>query len=119
MDEGISRYNAGKIYYRLKIIEENGGYTYAPVVSLYLEGRESLAYPNPFLDDFNIIPGDRFRGGATIIRILDISGRCIYKGSLPAGQGGLRVSPGALQPGNYLLSVESDNYKEVLPLTRK
>lgn len=119
VDEGISRYNAGKIYYRLKIIEENGGYTYAPVVSLYLEGRESLAYPNPFLDDFNIIPGDRFRGGVVIIRILDISGRCIYKRSLPAGQGGLRVSPGALQPGNYLLSVESDSYKEVLPLTRK
>jgi len=117
-DKGISRYNTDRIYYRLKMTEEDGGYSYAPVVPLHIEGNRSLVYPNPFFKDLHIMPGSRFGSSMISIKILDMSGRCIYEGSAPAGHG-YTASPEELLPGNYLLSVESDIYKEIFLLTRR
>jgi len=117
VDRGLGRYSSERIYYRLKIIEADGRHSYAPVVPLSINVQKSFVYPNPFFKDLQILPGRRLGSGVLSVKILDMSGRCVYNGNVTGGHS-FTASPGELQPGNYFLFIESETFQETFLLTR-
>ena len=69
--------NASVIYYRLKIVDLNGRFSYSKIVAIQLsKGEKYSVYPNPFIDKINIslnMPED----GNVQYRILSIDGKVI------------------------------------------
>jgi len=120
-DKDIGGYHATKIFYRLRMLEEGGGFSYTPVVSLNLDSRGSVAYPNPFTDKIHILPAQLLDKDVPVtIKIRDIAGRCVYEQQQHAGSDShdLTVETGALQAGSYFITIEAGDYKEVFRLVK-
>lgn len=98
----------GDNYYRLKQVDFDGQYGYSEILRLKVEPnsfRYSL-YPNPTSDQLHISSTEK---EITRIEILDLSGRMI---SVPSTQSDLyewTLEVAHLQPGTYLVRVETEN----------
>jgi len=78
--------NAGKIFYRLKMIDINGDFTYSPVVNIDRKSNVSLSIsPNP-AKDVVVISSNDISLMNTIVKVTDAGGRLVQQGvvtSLP------------------------------------
>jgi hypothetical protein len=55
IDQNVARYNAKKLYYRVKQLDKDGAFTYSPVKTIRLDVKGSIAlYPNPAREGFTL-----------------------------------------------------------------
>jgi hypothetical protein len=100
----------GKLYYRLKLVDNDGRFTYSRIVMVSLGNtaqRILNVSPNPFVSQFIIylnLPGKRLLN----IQLTDMSGAVILQKKVTAEKGFSSVpvsAPDGLAKGSYLLTV--------------
>ena len=98
------------IYYRLKIVDQDGKFTYSKIVPLKLLGilaKQISVYPNPF-DDNLIISINIFQEGKTQYRLLSFDGKEIFTRKILVQKGAniiLANNLGHISSGNYILEI--------------
>lgn len=101
---------SGKLYCRLKLVDNDGRFTYSRIIIVSLENaaqRILNVSPNPFVDQFSIylnLPGKRLLN----IQLTDMSGAVILQKKVTAERGFSSVPVSALDglsKGSYLLTV--------------
>ncbi len=101
---------SSKRFYRLKVIQKSGSYTYSGVIMLDLKDLDIQAVPNPFDKTINVQV--RLKTAENVrIRLVDLTGREVYTSTEQLGIGGhsilIRI-PTALPKGMYVLEVKTD-----------
>ncbi len=96
---------AGVHYYRLKIIDLDGSYTFSDVRSVEIEGADIAVAPNPannYIDvDFNNLTSDMN------LRVMDVSGKLIKELTVSAAQTNVQLDLTDFTPGHYFIRTVS------------
>ena len=114
-DENLPK--AKTIYYRLKMVDKDGQYTYSPIRMINNSGTLGInIYPNPAKDNLQIqIDCDR----KTVLQLLILSmdGKVILSNSIDAKEGFIlrNINISALPKGSYMLRVVSLNPPSPVP----
>lgn len=105
--------NTATRYYRLKIVQQGGSYSYSGIVFLSLNDAAMQVYPNPFHKTINVqlhVPaGDNIK-----FRLLDFYGREVFTSmeKLSAGYQSVSLAvPASLAKGMYVMEVVSGGDK--------
>ncbi|MDZ4707091.1 MAG: T9SS type A sorting domain-containing protein [Saprospiraceae bacterium] len=103
---------SGHNYYRLKMIDQDGGFNYSDVVSL--RGLEKIkVYPNPTQNKVYI---RGLEGQSVRVIVKDMIGRLLFETFISEGQA---IDLSKHQSGVYLLSVESGDQAPVFRVIRE
>ncbi|WP_207511873.1 T9SS type A sorting domain-containing protein [Longitalea luteola] len=98
-------------YYRLKVVQKGGSYSYSGIIRLNAKELDVEAVPNPF--DRNINVQVRLKSAETVrIRLVDFSGREVYTTTEKLSVGSHSISinlPAGLVKGIYVLDVKAGN----------
>ncbi len=93
------------VYYRLKMIDNDGSFRYSNILSLRLDGYSgSFIYPNPVDGQFTLQLQQPLAAAATLT-ISDMAGRTLQQQQVPGQQTTIRVNAKALAAGRYFVSV--------------
>jgi len=115
--DDIQKWKGNNIYYRLKLIDINGVYTYSKifVIRLPLLNGGFTIVPNPAKDYVQLMINNCINKTA-IIQIADITGRLVLKQELPIINGVVKINTGVLHTGTYLLKMilKGESYSEKL-----
>lgn len=113
-----------QLYYRLKMIDNDGSYEYSNIAVIALEKAETKAFsivPNPFNDNVNLnIYASR--DGSAAIDIIDITGKTIlsYTQDVKQGNAAYRLhQPELLKPGIYFVNIELDGKRQIAKLMKQ
>jgi hypothetical protein len=91
----------GKLgYFRLKMVDRNGAYSYSPIKTLRTDELIITSYPNPVKDQM-IVDLTGYPSGT--MRIVDMSGRTLS--TIRTVDGINRINTSALGTGMYILQV--------------
>jgi hypothetical protein len=109
--DNLVNYNKTVIYYKLKMLDKDGRFTYSSVIRLNInDSRNSLSiYPNPARNDLSV----SFKSeiiGQTLIKIIDKTGRILLTSKIPVVKGNNTVrlpDIGVLPSGSYILEVQT------------
>lgn len=107
----------GSTYYRLKMFDLDGSYTFSHLVEVRAQielAGETKLFPNPASSRISIISA--FADQARQVLIYDVQGRVIMRDKLAADQVLSSHNVETLQPGLYLVSIVSQRKNEVLRL---
>ncbi len=109
-------------YYRLKIIDKDGKYSYSYTVAINLK-KEVITLqvlPNPFADKLMMNIGTVQTGDAEI-RLTDISGKVLLRKiiMLQSGNNAITINQlGHLSKGMYILQVMNDKLNEMVKIVK-
>ena len=105
--------SAAVLYYRLKIVDKDGKYSYTRIIALRIKGLISIdnfnVYPNPFISDIKISLNSLSDVNATF-RIISFDGKELVRRSneLKKGDNIIVMSDfGSLPKGSYILEVST------------
>ena len=119
--DDIKVWRGNKLYYRLKMIDINGAYSYSKVWCLYLPlvNAGFTIVPNPAMDNIQVMINNSSNKMA-IIQIADITGRLVLKQELPILNGIIKVNTGTLRNGTYFLKMilTGESYSQKLLIRR-
>lgn len=109
----VSSYNfkdalkvGGKYYYRLKMVDQDGSYTYSPVRSINAEGTiEMNIYPNP-ASEYVMIRSKKGTDDKLTIQLLNQTGQIVKQLN---GNGNSVLSVNGFNSGNYFVRVINAN----------
>ena len=91
----------GKIFYRLKMTDQDGQFTYSNIILLNSSDNTSLAiYPNPVKNILTIYAGNRFLN--TMVSLNNMEGKLLQRALITANQQNINVQ--LLPKGMYLLN---------------
>ena len=122
--DDISNIPSGILYYRLKIIDQDGGYTYSPIVKLdnNSSGVFSItAVPNPFTEKLIVNISSPSNQNSTMI-LSDASGRLVARRSLLLKKGDtiLALDEATQIPkGLYFLTITGELSGQTLKLIKQ
>lgn len=107
-NDNIQNIICSKVFYKLKISDKNGSYTYSKTIpiALTIYTDELKVYPNPAKDQlFVLFNLQNVNKGE--LRITDISGKTIYNQTLSSNQNNniTSINISVLSKGTYLLSL--------------
>jgi len=92
----------GITYYRLKIFDRDGSYSYSPVLKVETKGRSTISiYPNPATD--NIIVNHPKAAMGSSLQLLTADGRKVKQYTVGTGTEQTYLSLENLAKGNYVL----------------
>lgn len=102
--------NASTIYYRLKMVDKDGAFSYSKMASVVPKKLERLSVsPNPATDFVNIaIPK------AKMVAISSITGQTLYRATLDTSADTHTLRFNKLPAGTYLLKVVKENNETVV-----
>jgi len=106
---------ATKVYYRLKLIDNNGSYTYSKVVTVTIGKAETLTvelYPNPVGNTDLKVNLYAAKDDAIAIRVVDINGKLVasQKVQVTKGLNSFSVAKfNSLGSGIYMVNITSSN----------
>ena len=110
-------WGAGGLYYRLKMIDKDGQFSYSPIRSLTINNSSLIItlFPNPAKDNLQIqIESDK----KTAIQLVMLSadGKVLLSKSIIANEGSSlqSINISTLPKGSYLLKVKSDKDEQVM-----
>ncbi len=107
----------GANYYRLKMIDEDGMYSYTrKIVFNFEKAEEWTVFPNPVVNEFGIL-GAEEENSDSKIQVFNQSGRLMYSGDLGNMANGELLSTSTFNadvPGLYYMYIESNGIKRVL-----
>lgn len=116
--------NVSVIYYRLRIFDTDGKYTFSKVIAVRVSGSMNVekmnVYPNPFINNIKIALNSNADVNATI-RILSLDGREINRRSMELQKGDNIIvigNIGHLPNGNYLLEVNNGSEKIIKKIVK-
>jgi uncharacterized repeat protein (TIGR01451 family) len=96
-------------YYRLKVVQKDGNYSYSGIIRLNVKDLEIEAVPNPFDRDINVQV--RIKTAESVrIRLVDFLGREVYSSIEKLGIGSHSISiriPAGLAKGMYILEARA------------
>ena len=101
---------AGKNFYRLKMIDIDGKFTYSPVriISLQEKGNPAVVLiPNPVNGDAVLYISKEVK--ATSVNVYDASGSLVKQMSVGAGMQQVKISTDGLAPGVYTIETKGAN----------
>lgn len=103
---------AGQQFYRLKMVDLDGSFTYSSVVTVDIETEVLVnVYPNPTADRITITPQNNELTG---VRLLDGTGR-VLRPAMQAGEHDLSM----LRPGIYLLEITTNGTRTVKQIVKQ
>jgi hypothetical protein len=99
---------AKNVFYRLKMVDADGKFTYSKMVSVRLNTNAGVIsiYPNPAVNDVNILLQNALQENA-VVKITDVTGRDVLEQTLATAQNNIKLKVNHLPPGRYFLSVIS------------
>jgi endonuclease I len=94
------------VYYRLKMVDLDGTYSYSKTVATRLNNNFSnaLVYPNPTTDALNIKLTQALATGTTLV-ITDVTGRLLKQQNVSRGQFTISVDVATLPAGRYFIKI--------------
>ena len=110
--DAANLYSSKQVYYRLKMIDVDGSFTYSPtrVVDFNEDAKNDvLIYPNPFNDKLNI-GFSKIEGESVQVEIIDLYGKICYKETQTINAMNPEVmipSLSKLSNGIYLIKVQN------------
>lgn len=112
------------VYYRLKIFDTDGKYSYSTVIALRLNGSMTIenfnVYPNPFVSDIKVAINSTIDANAKF-RILSFDGKEIIRRNADVQKGDNVIvlnNFGTLPKGNYILEVSTGNDKFIKKIVK-
>jgi hypothetical protein len=113
----------GVRYYRLKIIDNNGGFTYSPIRPVVFNDEITWqVFPNPSNGHFNFTY-QAPDGEIVDIRLHDVSGRTVGKWEIKANgfveKLAIDISGPQYPAGLYLLDIQAGDKKQTFRLIRQ
>lgn len=109
---------AGVNYYRLKLVDVSGRFSYSAIVSATVNARDGFyveAFPNPVHDVLNVKVNGTINGKATI-SIIDAVGKVINVYELQ--QGSAEVNVNKLPAGVYMVKYSDDNRTQTIRVNK-
>jgi hypothetical protein len=117
------KFSRGTIYYRLRQVDNDGKYSYSPIVSISPDKvtSEISVSPNPFSTSFNVdftatIPGD------ALMTIADIQGKVLFVKKVSVTTGSTKLSFDELsnvESGVYFVKVEINGVSKTYKLLKQ
>ncbi len=109
---------AGTNFYRLKMIDIDGQFSYSPVVNAQLVGsqRSMIIAPNPVGATLRLVMNNREPVKA--LRIFDMSGKLRWQSGAIVNTGIVLIPVGILSVGYYNVEVSTQNGVERLPFIK-
>jgi uncharacterized repeat protein (TIGR01451 family) len=112
------------IYYRLKIIDKDGKYSFSKIIALKINGNNTNehfnVYPNPFYSDIKIeLLGARKETG--VIRFISFEGKEVLRRSVEVEKGTNIIvlkDLNYLPRGNYILEMTTSTNKIIRKITK-
>lgn len=107
----LATQNSQLIYYRLKMIDLDGKYTYSKIINVQNENKSTFTvYPNPVIDNLNISASLKEAGNYQI-KIMDEIGLVLNSQIrfLKVGQNQISISANSLQKGLYFIVFQGDS----------
>jgi len=108
----------GISYYRLKMTDASGGFTYSEIVTATLKenGFSIVAYPNPITDVLKVrVSGDL--GSNVSIVVSDLTGKEVGRTTLISNEATINMSEFA--PGMYFIKYSDSNHREIIKVIKK
>ena len=102
----------GTSYYRLKMIDKSGGFSYSTVVSITDNGSEIKVFPDPAKESIDIFHGRLNK--ATVIKIFSAQGQQVMEANTIAGSGQTKVNITALSKGVYFISLADNPVQKIM-----
>jgi hypothetical protein len=99
--------NTRNVFYRLKMLDIDGKFTYSKVVAVRLfnaSGR--LVFPNPSTTELTIKLQQSLIEN-TVVKISDIAGRVMLEKKIVAGQNSIPVNIRSLAAGKYFVTIQN------------
>lgn len=106
-------------YYRLKMIEPNGSFTYSEVVNATVKSKGAFyveAYPNPASESVTV-KASGVQGANAEIMIMDVTGKLIRKVQMNGSLETINISN--LASGVYLIKYTDDLHSETVRVTKE
>jgi hypothetical protein len=99
---------AGLQYYRLKITNKDGSYTYSSTLALIEKAGGKLSiFPNPVLTTATI--SHTLAGSSALLKITSIDGKTIATYPVQTGATETSVDVSRLVRGSYIITFENNN----------
>src|SRR5450755_349668 len=113
INDQLYNINSNIVYYRLRIVDRDGKYSYSKVIAVNLDQPESSisVYPNP-VDNYAIVNMYADKSGTGVMRLIDNSGRQIMTKSFTVTNGNNSIMVdelGHLPKGIYVIQVLMNN----------
>jgi hypothetical protein len=113
INDQLYNVNSNTVYYRLRIVDNDGKYNYSKIIAVNLDQPENSisVYPNP-VDNYAIVNLYSDKSGNGVLRLIDEAGRQILSKSFTvmAGNNNLTVDQlGHLPKGIYVIQVMLNN----------
>lgn len=104
-----------RVYYRLKMVDNDGSYKRSDVVSLYLKAtsQEISVFPNPATDAVTL----KGLSGAAVLDVYSVDGRLVFSRAFSDIQEAVDIS--SLVPGSYSLKISDQNGTKTILLIKK
>jgi len=104
----------GKLYYRLKMVDKDGSFTYSNIVSVSISNGFTFSlYPNPVKNNLTLHVENSKTEDVTL-QVINILGRVVYQqqSHLNIGINNVSLNVSNLAQGSYLLVVKGDNTQQ-------
>ena len=100
-------------YYRLKMVDKNGAFSYSPVVVLNasVSAKKLTVFPNPAVNTITLSHAQALEGAS--VKILNAAGKTVSISNLQTGATQTTVDVSKLTKGTYIVSVENNGQKVV------
>ena len=100
-------------YYRLKMVDKNGAFSYSPVVVLNasVSTKKLTVFPNPAVNTITLSHTQALEGAS--VKILNAAGKTVSISNLQTGATQTTVDVSKLTKGTYIVSVENNGQKVV------
>lgn len=102
--------NGAIVYYRLKMIDQDGKFKNSNIVSVKLKTNVSnaIVYPNPTMGSLNIKLYDILTSNSTL-QITDVTGRLVKQQTINASMVNINVDVKDLPAGRYFIKITNNN----------
>ena len=125
--DNVENVTANRVFYRLRIIDKDGLYTYSDLVSVELSANATRSsanglklYPNPAKEQLSVVYNLQ---NATVaeLRIIDMSGKMIYSHEVDSNPGNniAFITISAMPGGMYYVLLIADNTIQRTPFVKQ
>lgn len=109
--------NVSRVYYRLKMIDNDGRFTYSPVRSVNNTNQSLTIYPNPVTNKTLKLNSANTLAGKYTFELFTVEGKLLFSKELLLSTGSSSQVvhlPAAIASGSYIVKVRSANETKVL-----
>ena len=105
----VNKLSKGENYYRLKMVDRNGSFTYSNIVSISFSDNSTsfLVYPNPAKNSLFVQLNTNINSN-TVIQVTDMAGKLLKQVIHQISNQMVNIDVSNLSTGSYILVVKGD-----------